>query len=302
MRTRTKETKQKDYQSTTETPQQAEIIDAKPFNAPTVPMVRARDTVLEMVRVQEYMHHTTEQKQAILNSALAELELCPELAEKTYYVIPFRTKTGGEVKVEGPGIHAARSLRRLWGNCAAQAVIVSEDEDYYIVEGRFVDAETNTMYGTQIKVSKYYVSQETHQKTPLRDDFLTRAVQAGMSKAERNATFACLPDWLRESYYQKARQIAASVVNGKGKKTEDIGERARKMYTAFEKLGVKTEMLDTYIVIHSKEGIIDTDTLADLLGIYNAIKDGQTTIDEVFGTKRESTTTTEGEIKKGDLL
>lgn len=261
------------------------------------PIVRSQGTVLQMIKVQTPLHSSLEQKKKILKSALEELELCPSLAEKSYYTIPFKNrKTNEVVNIQGPSVSSARTLRRLWGNCAAQAVILNEDDEYVTVEGRFVDAETNTMYATQLKVPKFYYSSDTHQKIPLTGDALTKAIQAGLSKAERNATFACLPDWLKEMYYQKAREIAVGYK--KGKRVESLDKVLEKIISSFQVLGVSKEMIDQYI---NMKGGLTEEVVADLRGIYNAISEGEAKIEEIFVVKKEEKQE-EGEIKKDQLL
>lgn len=222
-------------------------------------------------------------EKAVFDAAMAELEFAPEFAERSYYVIPFRDTNGEKVEVKGPSVKASRALARRWGNCATASRVVSQEEDAFVVEGLFVDFETNVIFRRTQRVRKTYIPKETKIPKPLREDRLNMAIQAGMSKAERNATLDGLPPYLVESYYQRAMKIAGA----KGKKEgKTLVERWGAMYTFFERKGVSKDRLNAYIK-ENLDGQGDDEQLGHLNGVGNALKDGQTTVEQVFGTVPE---------------
>lgn len=238
-------------------------------------------------------------ERTVLEGSLTELGLVPEFARKAYYVIPY--KDGDKtVNVEGPSVKASRALMRRWGNCASASRVIEETDDRFQVEGVFVDFETNTIYRRAVSVSKFYVPRQTKIKTRLRDDRLTMALQAGMSKAERNATLAGLPVWLVESYYNEAKRIAGG---GKVKGSSDpeipAEKRYAKMYAAFKALGVVKEKIETYINQNLPDAD-DASIIGHMLGIHNAIKDGQADASIVFGA--EDAPLPKGPVSVNDIL
>lgn len=219
---------------------------------------------------------------AIFEAAIKELEIAPEFAEDAYYSIPYSVERGSEEKtlIEGLSVKSSRAVGRRWGNCATASRIISEDGDAVTVEGIFADFESNAFFRRTIRVPKTYIPSKTKIPVPLRSDRLNLAIQAGMSKAERNAALSALPEWFKERYFAKAKAIAGS----KGKKEKTVSERVALMVADFSKLRVDKERVEAYIT--AKFGTV-TDANADevlgtMRGIFNAIKDGQIKADEAF--------------------
>lgn len=239
----------------------------------------------------------------VLDTALAELALVPHLAQKAYYVIPFKDKeSGGTKNVEGPSVKASRSLLRLWGNCACAGRIVGETDDRFELEAAFIDYETNAIFRKTVSVSKFYIPRETKIKTPLREDRLTLSIQAGLSKAERNATLSGLPSWLVDAYYERAKEIAAGVkVKGVKGKELPLPERYDKMYKAFAELGVERAKIEDFIK-RTMAGKDDLDILSDMIGIHTAIKDNQITKEQVFEAPTEKKEAGAGPMNLEDVL
>lgn len=218
----------------------------------------------------------------LYDASMAELAMFPEFAEDAYYSIPYSNARGDDNEktlVEGPSVKASRALARRWGNCATSSRIFAEFPDHIEVEGVFADFETNFITRRLVSVPKTYIPKKTGIPVPLRVDRLNMAVQAGMSKAERNATLSGLPVYLVESYFTKAKQIAGQ----KGKKEgKTDAQRFEALYAAFEKLGVATDRVKAYIAVKFEKDANIDDTLGTMRGIFNAIKDGQVRAEDAF--------------------
>ena len=222
----------------------------------------------------------------VLEGALQELDMAPDYASTAYYVIPFRNyETGRTTNVEGPSSKAAMCLARRWGNCWNGARVAEQQEDRVVVQGIFHDAETNLTTMRSVSVSKFYLPKGTKVKTPLREDRLNIAIQAGMSKAVRNAILASLPTWLVDQYVKKAKGIAVTLLTtGKDKPTEkDLKARLEAMAKAFASQGVTAENLKVYM--DNLGEVSGNELLEHMIGVFNALKDGQTSVDEVFAEK-----------------
>jgi hypothetical protein len=227
----------------------------------------------------------------ILADALDELERYPDLAARNYYSIPFAETRGSDrtFQVEGPSINAAMSLARRWGNCSVYGVQVGEDEDKVYLSGVFLDLETNFRIGRPFTVSKYLKRKDGRTEV-LRDQRLIMAIQSGASKGIRNAILAGLPDGFVESYYQRARSIAAR--EAKSKWAELIAH--------FRTFGVSQEMLEAHVG-HPLDKITDNE-LADLRGIFNALQQQQAQPADIFGKRRtedEPTTSVDEVVGSG---
>lgn len=221
-------------------------------------------------------------EEKVRDAALKELELYPQFAEKAYYVIPY--KDGDKiVNVEGPSIKAAMALGRRWGNAVNGARIVGEDANRIQMEGVFLDYETNFRTVRPISVSKNSWSKKFGKVIPLRDDRLNMAIQAGASKAVRNAILSALPVGLVEEYTAMAKKVASGGTVKKGQAPKPVAERMKDMYTRFAAIGADKKAVDAYLAEHHE---LESDelVLAHMIGIYNALSDGQAKLEEVFET------------------
>jgi hypothetical protein len=222
-------------------------------------------------------------EEAVYAGAIRELELAPEFAKLAWYSIPYKDKqTGKTTNVEGPSIKAAMALARRWGNCANAGRIVEDLDDRLVVEGVFMDYETNLRTLRTVSVAKKSWSAAIRQVVPLREDRLNMSIQAGMSKAIRNAVLASIPASLVDSYVAAAKRIAVKGgPKAPGAQEPTAKERIAASVKFFVSKGATPKSVDDYINGLASE--TDEDTLATLIGVATAIKDGQTTIEEAFG-------------------
>lgn len=236
----------------------------------------------------------------VFKKALAGLEFAPEFAEDAYYAIPFNKKdedSGETVKefVEGLSVVASRDIVRLWGNCATAWRIAGEDDKAFEVEGVFSDFETNTFFRATVRVRKSYIPRGTSIPVPLREDRLNLAIQAGGSKAERNAALKGIPGWFKDRYFQAAKAIAGRKGKAEGKSVED---RKAALFAAFVKLGATKEQVEVYIAEKFPGDSGSDDFFGTMRGILNGIKDKHTTVAEVFTAKKVEE---KGAVKLGNI-
>jgi len=222
-------------------------------------------------------------EEEIVKAALRELDIMPEEAGTAYYSIPFkdRAQDGSVriVKVEGPSIKAAMSLSRRWGNCSVSARMLNEDETGFDLEGVFIDLESNFRVARPQRVSKTF-RRRGGDVVWLTPDRMVMAIQAGASKGMRGAVLAGLPAYLVNAYYKKARQIAGGNLEAKAD-----AKIVKAVLEAFDRFKATQADLEKY----TAKPLADWtgSEVADLRGLWNAIQDGQTTAEEVFGKPQE---------------
>lgn len=224
----------------------------------------------------------------LTNSAIAELRAFPKFAEKSYYSIPYKNNQTGETEmVEGPSIKAANALLRHWGNNSSGFRIVGSDDERITLQGVFVDHETGMRRTAEISVSRV-ARKRDGTYYPLAADRLNMAIQAGGSKAVRNAGLNALPFALVEGYFEEAKRIV-----GRGGDPEetpvtpaDMQKARERLFKAFENLQVPKDEVLAYIARHPE---IDTEeaVIAHLTGLLNGIIDGQVTTAEAFAVTSE---------------
>lgn len=237
--------------------------------------------------------------------SIAELEAFPEAAATAWYSIPYKESDGKggfrTVNVEGPSIKAATALMRNWQNCTSGSLIVGETDDRVQVLGFFFDVENNIRKFKPFNISKMAWNKKTQTSYRLADHKLVMAIQAGASKAERNAILSGLPQGLIDLYVARAKEIVAS--GGKSSKiTEAPKDRILKLYKAFEKWNVTAAMLDKYIDDNAEEFGTPQAIITGLTGLGTAIKDGQVSVEEVFEMKPVEAPKIEGQTTLDDVI
>jgi len=241
-----------------------------------LPVVRDGATVIRMdqERQSAVAIQRPRDMEAASRNALALLEMDPEEAQNAFYSIPYKSKQNGEtvtVYVEGLSVHAAKTLALVWGNCHFTAYVVSEDDEKVVCEGRFLDYQTNVGSTAQWVVSKMF---HPRQGNPyrLRADKLQTAIQSGLAKACRNAILGGIPFPVRNRFFAKAREIAVRLV----------GDGLGKLLGAFDHFGVEREQLET--VVGKPCANWTKGDIGRLRGVFNAIKAGESTIDDFLET------------------
>ncbi len=229
----------------------------------------------------------------LTDRSMAELRAFPQFAKKAYYSIPYKDRSGedGEktVLVEGPSIKAANALARNWGNNASGFRVTGADDERILIQGVFLDYETNVRKTAEISVARKAWSKKFNKVIPLREDRLNMAIQAGGSKAVRNAILNGLPVGLVDGYFAEAKRIAAS--GGKAPETgpvntEDIRAEMAQVTKAFENIGITADVLNSYV--SARPELSDEEAVtAHLIGLLTAIQDGQVNAEEVFAVPAE---------------
>lgn len=215
-------------------------------------------------------------EEKILQDSIRELELVPEMAAEAFYSIPYEDRQAGQtVQVSGPSINAAMTLVRRWGNAQLGCRQMDEDDDSIQLEAVFIDLESNFRLARPFRVSKWF-RKRSGDVVRLNESRLLTVYQAGVSKAIRNVALAGLPKYLVKSYDQKARELASG-------KQDALAESKvlKAAIEAFSALSITREQLEKHIGRPVQEWT--GRDVGDLRGLHNAIRDGVTTIAEVFG-------------------
>ena len=171
----------------------------------------------------------------------------------------------------GLSIKAAEALFSAWGNCAASFVSTADTLEYSEFAAIFIDYEKCTKFTFPVRVSKSYKGKGGKVITHQADRFADVILAAARSKALREVILRSLPPGLREELFEKAE----TVING----LLDPSTQA-KLVSAFENMGITPSQLEEHV--GKKLDKFTQSDRADLLGVYNAIKDGETTKEQAF--------------------
>ncbi|KKL96650.1 hypothetical protein LCGC14_1842340 [marine sediment metagenome] len=223
----------------------------------------------------------------VLASAIEELELDPEFAEKQYYRIPYKDRSTDPPTttwVTGLSIKAAVSLARCFGNINCTARVVEETDHAVVVEGVAIDMEKSFRVSKPVAISKFYRSKKPpHNMVKWSADRFPQILAAGASKAMRNAILNIIPESIQNRYWNRAKQLAVGGSVGEHTATSLKVDRRTiigKILTAFEPYKVGREHLESHLKCKMEDA--KSEELGDLKGILNAIEQGQTTPYEAF--------------------
>lgn len=198
-----------------------------------------------------------------VNAAYAELmDACklPAMAAVAFYSVP---RAGG--KVTGPSIRLAEEIARCYGNFEYGHRELSRSSGKSEVEVYAWDKEKNNRRIRQITVEHVIDTREGPKK--MRDGKeIDDKISNIASKQVRGLILSMMPKWMVESAVEECRRTLA------GENSEPISVRVRKMTQAFAKFGVTPEHLEKYLG-HGLDTTL-ADELVDLMGVFNAIKDG----------------------------
>lgn len=223
-----------------------------------------------------------------LERATQELEKVPGLAEDAYYSIPYENSdTGKKVPVEGLTIGASLALIRFWGNVVSGGRITFEDDKGWELEGFAYDLENNILIQKPFRVSKFYKPRGGQGVVPLSHDRRVVILQAGVSKAQRNAALAIIPNWAKDAYFTKAKQLVLNPPKSHVKAEKSLQEKILDVKNAFRKnWNVTDAEMNDYI---AGLGDVETDEAlyVHLVGLGKGIKEGRATADQVFGRVKD---------------
>lgn len=199
-----------------------------------------------------------------LDSALQMATLNESVAASCIYGLP----RGGKI-IEGASSRFAEIILNAWGNAKVAARVVNQTNKIVEVQGICHDLESNTAISvivTQRITDKYGKTYN--------DDMIIVAINAAISKAIRNATLKVVP----QAYWHPVFEEARKVTMGDSK---TLASRRALCVETMQKFGVTVDMI---LKKFDLKGLDDLtlEHLTALRAVTLSIKDGDTTVEEVF--------------------
>lgn len=185
----------------------------------------------------------------------------PSMASKAFYAFP----RGGQT-VEGPTIRFAEELARCWGNIDYGIKELSQGEGKSEMQAYAWDLETNAQ-----SVQNFTNPHQREQGkkmvslTSQRDIYENNANMA--TRRLRSRILAILPAWFVEDAIAECKKTLA------GQNDVPVIDRVKKMVVQFAKLGVTQNQIEKRL--KKRIDTMDGDDLAEYIGIYNAIRQGE---------------------------
>lgn len=204
---------------------------------------------------------------AIQNS-IVMATIDPDTAQTMRYALP----RGGK-PITGPSVHLAKLIVSNWGNIRAEAKVVQITDSQVVSRGTCWDLENNV--ATAIEVRRNIKGKNGQRFS---DDMITVVGNAANSIAFRNAVFSTIPKTVTDKVYKAAQECITGDLSDEAKLLQ---KRTNCLKFFNDEYGITEEEV---IKLCGKQTVnqIKADEIALMLGIYQSLKDGDTTIEEVL--------------------
>lgn len=196
--------------------------------------------------------------------ALSMATLDMQTAEMCFYTLPRGGKT-----IEGPSVRLAEIVLASWQNIRAAARIIGNDRKTITAQAICHDLENNVSITIEVKrriTDKYGKTYN--------EDMQVVTGNAACAIALRNSIFKVIPMAYTKELYDQIKKVAAGDV-------ATLEERRVKALKHFKDMGVGYDRIYAVLGVQSDVDI-DQDGLLKLIGLANALRDGDTTLEEAF--------------------
>ena len=210
--------------------------------------------------------------------ALAAMD--DEIAYNCFYHLERKNKDGQITVIEGPSVRFTEIISACWKNLRIAGRIIANDGKTITAQGVCHDLESNVAYSTEVKrsilTSKGYTYSE---------DMQVVVGNAAVAIAQRNAICKVVPQVLIKSVVNAVQKKALEHIQKTG-----VADQWKSCLSYFQAYKVSDKMLLEYIGKETAEEV-DAKDIIKLGGVYNAIKEGSTTVEETFTKPKEQKST-----------
>lgn len=209
-----------------------------------------------------------------IDNSVVMVTMNQETAQSCSYALP----RGGK-PITGPSVHLAKIIVSNWGNMRTEAKVVQITDKQVISRGTCWDLETNVASAFEVRRS---IIGKNGQR--FSDDMITVIGNAANSIAYRNAVFAVIPKAITDRVYYAAQKFITGDLSDSDKL---LKVRTGVMNNFKNNYGITEEEV---VKMCGKQTVnqIGADEISMLMGTIQALKDGDTTVDELMKPIRES--------------
>lgn len=230
----------------------------------------AQDTALYLITKAEVDQQISTAKafprslKTFMDSALSMATYSEDVAQSCSYSLPRAGKS-----LEGPSVRLAEIVVSSYGNVRAGARVIDNDGKTITAQGICHDLEKNTCFTIEVKRRITDKNSKTFS-----EDMQVVVGNAACAIAFRNAVFKVVPAALVNPIYEQSKLVARGTA-------ATLVERRTKAVSWFNEQGIKNEQICAVLEIKKVEDI-DLDKLSTLSGMRSAIKNGESTLKEMF--------------------
>lgn len=199
-----------------------------------------------------------------LDKATSMATVTEDVAASCTYALPRSGKN-----IEGPSVRLAEIVCAAYGNIRSGARVIANDGKTITAQGVCHDLETNNCITVEVKrriTDKYGKTYN--------EDMQVVAGNAACAIAFRNAVFKAVPAALISYIYERVKEVAKGTA-------ETLTARRDKAVKYFTDNGISEKQILDALELRKKEDI-DIEKLSVLRGMVSAVKNGETTLHDLF--------------------
>jgi len=214
-----------------------------------------------------------------LDNSIIMATMDTETAQTCSYSLPRGGKT-----ISGASVHLAKILAQNWGNLRVEAKVISIEPKQITSQAVAFDLENNLAIKVEVKRS---IVDRTGKR--FNDDMIVVTGNAGNSIALRNAILSIIPKAIVDKVYNEAKNKITGDISDKTK----LMAKRKQVLDGFKDVYGVSEAEVLKVIGKASIEHIDSDNIVTLIGIAQAIKDGDTSVDDMFRPKTTKTSATE---------
>lgn len=209
----------------------------------------------------------------ITEQVTEQLARWPTFVEAATYDVPVgKDDQGREHRAKGLSIRMAESLAEAYGyNRIDEDQEIIDDKTVKVVT-TFTDFQNHRVMRRASLVSREYKTKRGGSGLYPRDRFLKNVVPSMQARVTRECILRSIPAGMRHELMARVETEQRKLIEGDAWIDKSLGQ--------YEMLGVSLEMLESKL--EKPRGEWDSDDRMRLLGIWNALRDKESTLAEEF--------------------
>ena len=205
----------------------------------------------------------------VLNKIQTYATMDVETASDCFYALFRKNADGSDQMISGLSVRMAEIIANAWGNLRVATRIIGNDGKTITAQAVCHDLETNVAISTEVKRSIL-----TKKGYTFSQDMQVVTGNAAAAIAFRNAVLKVIPKAVTKHVIEEVKKVALG-------QALDLEQQRQVLIQYFAKFAVTEQMIFDLLQITKREEI-DKERVFILKGIYNAIKEGDTTVQEAF--------------------
>lgn len=209
----------------------------------------------------------------VINNSIAIVTMDKETAETCNYSLPRGGKT-----LSGASVHLARIIVQQYGNLRVESRVSKIEQKQVHAEAVCFDLESNV--AVKATTSKSIVGKTGNRFS---EDMIIVTGKAAAAIAYRNAVFSVIPKAIVDKVYKSAM----NKITGNITSEEQLIKRRTDALNFFkDEYAVDEKELLNYLGLNTINQI-DQQQIVNIIGMFNSLKDGEQSVDEMFGRKKK---------------